>query len=385
MDIWGYALSEAGLREEAAALFSGLTKAPPHDFVGYAGQSRLAAEQWNWAEAIGAVDRCLMAPPAEARPRLISLKAKYLVQVGELPKAKEILYSIEKEFEGLLALARLSSLVSAEEAKKYWATCVAQFPDQREGFLGQAAELIACGDFAEADAILSHTMAVWPGALDAKVLWARCATNARNMRAAGARWTSVLAERGWDRDLPAGYAHYLGLIGDRGGAEAYISRDLSAAEAADFFIEYHSAGGDLKTALQHAQNLLSLQPDDITSRLRKAALHMRLGNPEALQAAEKILREAFTLAPQAALVKAELAEVLIRLGTTDEAKQILATINSADKRTQFEILRLWAALMDHGDVDRVEYWKSLFLDIGALAATKNFSVDLKVTERFGFY
>ena len=386
MDVWGYALLEAGLREEAAALFSGLSKSVPDGFVGYAGQAYLAADQWNWSEAIAAVDNCLTAAPTETQPRLISMKAKYLVQIGELPKAKEILLSIEKDFEGLLTLARVSSLDSAEEANKYWETCVAQFPDQLEGFLGQAAELIACGNYAEADAILTHAMGIWPNALAAKLLWARCATNARNMHAAGARWAAVMAERGCDRDLPTAYAHHLGLIGDRVGAEAYLrSCEPPPAAAADFLVEYYSASGDLKMAIQHAQKLSSLRQDDIAARLREAALHMRQGSSEGLHFAEKSIRSALTLAPQAAIVKAELVEILIRLGMDEEAKKILQTINPADRRAQFEVLRLWAILRDNDDAAGVQYWKNMFLDIGALAATKNFSADLRITDRFGFY
>jgi glycosyltransferase involved in cell wall biosynthesis/predicted Zn-dependent protease len=386
VDILGYALLETGLTEEATWLFEGLSKSAPEEVLGDAGMARIAERQWKWNDAIAAIDKCLLLAPDDIRPRLISIKANYLAQSGDTQRAKELLLSIQKEFAGLLALARLCSLESPEQAHNYWKACVAQFPDQPDGFLGQAAEFIACGKYAEADGVLAHTMGVWPNLLAARVLWARCATNAKDMQAARARWKVVLAAGGRDNNLPAAYARYLGLTRDHARAESYCrSFELSPAAAADFFLEYHSASGDLEMAIQHARELSSLQPDDPAARLRETALYMRQGAAEGLRTAETILRHALAKAPDSVIVKAELAELLIRLGLEEEAKQIVQTINPADKRVQFEILRLWTALSDSNDADGVEYWKSTFLQLGALAATKNFSTDLRLTDRHGFY
>jgi glycosyltransferase involved in cell wall biosynthesis/tetratricopeptide (TPR) repeat protein len=386
VDILGHALLETGLTEEATWLFGGLSKSAPEEVLGDAGLARIAERQWKWNEALAAIDRCLLLAPDYILPRFIALKAHYLAQTGETQRAKELLLTIEKEFDGLLALARISSLESQDEAHVYWKACVAQFPEQPEGFLGQAAEFIASANYTEADGVLGHAMGVWPNLLAAKVLWARCATNAKNVQAARARWKIVLAAGGRDNDLPTAYAHFLGLTHDRARAESYCrSVELSPAATADFLLEYHSASGDLPAAIEQARELSSLQPDDMASRLRETALYLRQGAPEGLRKAEAILRDALAKAPDSVIVKAELAELLIRLGMDEEAKQIVQKINFADQRIQFEILRLWATLSDGNDSEGVEYWKSAFLGLGALATTKNFSTDLKLTDRQGFY
>jgi glycosyltransferase involved in cell wall biosynthesis/predicted Zn-dependent protease len=387
LDILGCALLEAGLMEEAASLFGGLSKSAPLDFLGYAGLARIAETQWKWNDAVKAIDKCLTLAPPEAQPRLISKKVIYLIQAGRVMQAKEALLTIREEFDGLLASARLSASFGArEEANQYWQSCITLFPDQPDGYLGRAAELIACGNYTEADAVLAHAMAVWPNRLEPKVLWARCATNAKNMTAAEVRWNAVMATGRWDADLRAAYARYLGLIGDRARAESYLnSSDASPVATADFYLEYHQASGNLPKAIQQARALADLQKQDILSRIREAALCMRHGALEELQTASNVLRELLKKSPDSAIIKAELAEVLIRLGMHEEAKQVLRTINSADKRTQFEVLRLWATLDDRNDQPGLEYWKSTFLDLGALAATKNFSPDLKRTAQYGLY
>lgn len=387
VEILGYTLLDAGLKEEAALLFEGISKSPPLEFLGHAGLARIAETQWKWNEAIRAIDKCLMRAPVSARPRLISRKAICLIQRGEILQAKEALQTIGDEFDGLLVLARLfASFGAREEAGKYWQSCMKRFPDQPDGYLGQAAGLIACGKYIEADAILNHAMAVWPNRLSPKILWARCATNARNMTAAEARWNVVLAAGGWDADLRAGYARYLGLIRDHARAESYLrSFDPSPVAAADFFVEYHQAGGNVAAAIVYARTLCELQKDDITSRLRETALYMRQGVREGLQTANTALRELLEKSPDSAQIKAEFAEVLIRLGMDEEAKRIVLAIPAADTRTQFEILRLWAALSERNDQAGVEYWKSTFLDLGALAASKNFSPDLKPADQYGLF
>jgi glycosyltransferase involved in cell wall biosynthesis/thioredoxin-like negative regulator of GroEL len=387
IDVLGYALLDAGLQEEAASLFEGLAKFPAAAVLGYSGLARIAERQWKWNEAIAAIDKCLTLAPANVRPRLLAWKATCLVHTGEVPQARDVLLSIRHEFEGLLGLARLFfSLDSRDETNKYWKSGMTQFPDRPDAFLDQAAGLIACGSYAEADAVLTHTMGVWPDLLAAKVLWARCATNAKNMEAANARWKVALASGRADRDLQLGYAHYLGLIRNRAGADSYLgSFDSSPAEAADFLLEFHSASGDLDAAMQHARDLSALQKNDVASRLRETAIYMRRGSPEALQTANSILRDVLEKAPDSVVVKAGFAEVLIRLGMDEEAKRMLQAISPEDKRPQFEILRLWAMLSDRNDRAGVEYWKSAFLDVGALAATKNFSPDLKPAGQYGFY
>jgi glycosyltransferase involved in cell wall biosynthesis len=386
MDIFGYALLDAGLKEEARSVFESLSKSAPTGFLGYAGLARVAETQWKWNEAIAAVDKYLIEAPAHIQPRLISKKANYLAQTGAVLEARECLLSITGEFDGLLALARLFSLESRDHAERYWKLCMAQFPDQPGGFLGQAAELIAQGNYTEADAVLTHTMAVWPNMLAPKVLWARCATNAKNMRVARARWNAALPDGGEDSDFSTAYARYLGLLHDRAEAENYLrSVKLSPIATADFFLEYHSASGDLEMAIEYARKLSFLQIDALTPRLREAALYMRQGASPGLRTAETILRDALASAAESVIVKAELAELLIRLGMDDEAKQMLQSINAEDKRAQFEILRLWATLSDRRDLAAVEYWKCAFLDLGALATTKNFSSDLNLTNRCGFY
>lgn len=373
IDGWGYALLEAGLLEEADALFAALA-AVLHDHRGHAGLARIAEERWRWKEAIRHWDKCLAIVRGEEHILLTAHKARCLVQMGEAGQARDLYLSIADRYEGLEGLAQIAALEgSADLAHRRWEECTLRFPDRIDGFLGHAALLLKQGSYAQADALLNHAAGIWPESTIAGALWAWSATLA-NDKHAGARWKSVLARHPRHRDVCAGYAHYLAAAGNRGATDAYIATLVNDPVAlAAFLLEYALVREDWNTAIEQADTLVVLEGYKPWHRLRQAALlmHVPAGGPEAMKGALSILRGLCAHSPESVPIKLSLIEGCIRAGFEQEAESLLQTISAADKGVHLEILRAWSAHHGNGNSAGKELWKTIFLRFGLLHAGNN--------------
>jgi glycosyltransferase involved in cell wall biosynthesis len=382
IDVWGYALTSAGLIDEANTLFKALATSFPDDFRGYAGLAELAERRWQWKTALECWNKAVPAAPRPCHAQLAARKARCLVQIGQIDLAKQLLISVSDQLEGLIGLARIASMTAPPKtASAHWEHCTKRYPDQIDGFLGLAMSFIDAGSYAEADALLEHAIAVWPESSAARILSARTATAAGRLDMASDRWSILINSEGnreheHKRDIRVGYARYLGLAGDRNGAEKYLAYLVDRpAEIAEFLLEYHLAQNDLEAAIQHGYKLVEWSKHEPFYCLRQVMLLLRSGSPKALQSAYSIISNLYDKLPEAieaVAMKVELARLCISLERDDEANQVIDSIAANDNRIQVEILRLWQNHNRDGNLAAKEYWKMLFLDLDIIGADENY-------------
>lgn len=334
-----------------------------------AGLAHAAEQRWQWRMAIAHWAKCVaVAPTSGERIQAISNEARCRVQIGQVGQAKNLLLSIADQYEGLEGLAQIAAL----EGHERWEQCIIQFPDRIEGFLARATLLIKQGGYAEADALLSHTIGVWPESTRAQALLASSATAGGKLDIAEARWKSVLAEDPKQQDIYFEYARYLAAVADRPAADAYLASFVDRPVAmAEFLLEYALVREDWSTAIGQARALIALEKWNLWHRLRLAVLLTRLplGTPEALKAGLAMLRELCACSPDAVSVKGYLIEAYIRAGFEREAEDAMQTLPSEDKRLQLEIFRAWSLLRANGDFAAKERWKVIFLCFGLIQSS----------------
>jgi len=372
IDGWGYSLFDAGLVDEAYALFATLIAAVPDDHRGYAGLARLAERQWRWGEAIEHWDKCLAITRDEDRAQAIAGKARCLVQTGRVGEARDLFWRIADQYDGLEGLAQIAALEGPPSlAHQSWEECTARFPDRIEGFLGHAALLLEQASYTEADALLNHAVGIWPESAAVGALWAWSATVAKDRNAAAVRWKSILGKFANRRDVCAGYARYLATVGDRATADAYLTTLANdPVSIAEFRLEYSLVREDWNAAIEQADRLIALENHKPWHRLRQAVMLMRLpsASQEAVKAALAILQELYAHSPESVLIKAHLIEAYIRAGSESEAESVLQTIPAEDKAVQLEIFRAWSLHHANGNSAGEEHWKAIFLFFGLLHA-----------------
>lgn len=372
VDPWGYALFEAGLVEEAAALFRGVVSATPGDHRGHAGLATIAENQWQWLTAAEYWRRCSAVAPDDVRGKAIAGRANCLIEIGDLAGATELCSSIADTFEGMSGLARIAELAGPQEqALRRHDECLAMFPDRIEAFLNYAWFLLGRAHFQEAEKTLNHTIAVWPESTGGRILWAWSATAVEDLEVADARWRAVLAQLPQFPEASILYARHLAATRDRRAADDHVVSLAGRPGAiADFLLAYHLARKDWRAAVGQCQLLLSLgyRGPQKALHLARALFRLRYWSAEALPSALSVLQRVLQQSPASVQVKIMLMQAYIQATMNADASVLLQSIPAEDRRTQVEILRAWSHHMERQDVVSATRWRSIFLDFELLSA-----------------
>lgn len=323
--------------------------------------ARAAEAQWSWRGAIEHWDKC--AATVAHKPNILALtrKAYCLIELGEIDLAREVFTSIADHLEGVKGLAVIASLQDTMRlAEARWDECATRFPDQVTGVLGKANILLQREMYQEADKLLSSTTVTWPESCQAGVLWARCATAAKNWKVAETRWKKVLDKWPSERDVRQGYIRYLAALGDRVAANSFLASLADQPVAlAECTLEYHVASDDFGAAADHAAKLVELEPHILEHRLRLTGLLTRDGAEPALHAASSILKSLYRISPESVSVVSQLVEVCIRSGLDSQAQVLLQTIPSDDRRIAIEIHRAWARHRNKDEDGAKKAWDAI--------------------------
>ena len=370
MECRGYTLLQQGLYDRAKALFEALVTAHPRDHRGYAGLALTAEGQWNWSVAIKQWDKCRELATSENSIQAIARKAHCLVEMGKIDAARGLFQSIGDRFDGLEGLAHLLTLEgSFELASTRWEECTKQFPDQIGGFLGMAALFIDHGEYIEAEKLLSHVVAVWPDSKDAAVLWARCATDARELETADARWRNVLNRHASQLDVHAEYARHVAISNDPPPVITHLVQH--PVRLAEMLLQYHLARDDYEAAIEEARKLVEWEAQKLAPRLRLATLLMWCGSKEAQKDSLLIFQDLLRQSPESVLIKTHLIEACIRSDLESEARDLLSSIPAEDKRVGVEILRAWARHCENTDPAGCHCWQTIFFDFRIIQESNN--------------
>jgi thioredoxin-like negative regulator of GroEL len=305
--------------------------------------ARAAETQWSWRAAIEHWDRC--AATAAHKPHRLALtrKAYCLIEIGQIDSARDLFTSLSDHVEGMKGLVAIAMLQETRQhADALWDECLARFPDHIAGVLGKAELLLRREMYQGADKLLSRVVVTWPDSIHAGVLWAECATKAKDWEIAGTRWNSLLGKWPSQRDVQQGYTRYLAALGDRAAAAQYLASlaDQPAVLAA-CALEYHVANDDYVEAAHQAAELAELEPQRLEHQLRLAVLLMRDGAELPLRAALSILKSLYQISPESLSVITNLADAFIRSGQDSQARRLIQTIPAADRRAEVEVLRAW--------------------------------------------
>jgi tetratricopeptide (TPR) repeat protein len=340
----GYSLLRSGFFDQAHTIFETLVALAPNGRCGHAGLAWTAESQWRWGNAIEQWDECIGLATDATDAEAIARKSHCLVQVGRIERARDLLESISDRFEALQGLANIATLQETPLiAGLRWDECMLQFPDRIAGFLGKASLLLQQEAYDEADALLSHVVAVWPESVVGRAWWARCSTLAKDWNLARIRWKFVLDRHSDEREVRNGYARYLGAIADRSTANAYASslHNNPVAEA-EFALEFQLAQDDFGAIVTYATKLAGLEPQSPWRQFDLATAFMRYGSSQARALALGSLKDLLSRSPDSVAIKAQLIDSYIRSGYEQEAIDLLQTVPLEDKRYEIETLRAWS-------------------------------------------
>jgi glycosyltransferase involved in cell wall biosynthesis/Tfp pilus assembly protein PilF len=370
----GNKLLKRGCYEHASVMFEMVLSACPNDYRAHAGLARTAEHQWRWRTAVARWDRCSKLMPNEISIEAVSRKAHCLIQIGAIDEARNLFVSIKDHFEGVAGQARLAIMLgSPESAVEWWEKCTRQFPNQIDGFLEKARNLVDLARYTEADQFLWKVVSTWPNSKRASVLWANSPAAERNWKAAEARWKVVLARHTDNAFVAIEYARYLATSNiSQDGDLCRVTLPADPIVRTKFLREYYLAQSKYQQATELVRTLVKLEQEKLLHRLQLARLLMAQESKESMQESISLLQDLRNRSPDSVIVKIDLIEAYIRSSLDREANEILQSIPASEKRVEAEILRAWAQHHDSRDWDAMKCWRTTFLDFEMLRVSKSF-------------
>jgi Flp pilus assembly protein TadD len=353
---------------EARATFARMGELSQDDWRIDAGLACVAEAECKWTEANELWNQCAVTAPADGRIQAIARMGRCHIETGAVEVAKTIFSSIGDQFEGMAGFAHIADLVDSQASALRWQQCMQQYPDRLEGFLGAALNLHDRLQFADADQLLSHVVAVWPKSSIAAVAWARSPAASRDWETSQARWETVVAKHAGDDFAIRTYARCLATV-DNLDYAAVLDANLSEAPMAllEFAVARATILGDFTLAIAHARKLARWEPEEPAHRLLLAWLLVRAGLKETLREAIDNLLEIRAASSHSVTASVCLIVACIKAGLDSDARNYLASIASADARADVRILSAWDALTRDACVADVQRWKTIFIDFDMLA------------------
>ena len=357
----GYGLLHGAKLTEAETVFRSVHERLPDDARPWIGIAWTAERRWDWTAAIVAWDRCVPSADPAIELQAVSRKAHCLIETGGLDNAHSLYRSISHTIEGLEGLARLSGMRDTPDiTAQHWDNCAARFPDSPVGVLGKANLLFQREAYRDVNSLLVNVTSIWPASEAAHVLWAKCATAAKDWSAAKERWKSARDRFGDTNEIRLGYIRYLAAVEDKSATIAYLAQltaDPAALTACS--LEFHLARDDYGAAIVAARELAKIEPEEPIHQFRHAVTLTRHGAPEALHAALWIFRKLYLKSPNSIAVKERLIDLYIRSGLDISARNLLNTIPLSDVRAGVEVLRAWQSHNEGDENAASERWEHL--------------------------